>query len=62
MEKKEQELAVVLNNAKQKLVDTINELNINPCIMQYIVRDIYEVVCRAAEQEYMNAIQNDSEE
>ena len=52
----EKPTSIKLRDAKESIIRTINEQNINPCIMKYIVREVYEAVCEAAETEYKNDV------
>lgn len=45
-------VSIIMEEAKQAIVKTINEQNISPSIMVYIIKDIYEATMNAQRQEY----------
>lgn len=49
---------VLINKAKQEIIDTINRQGIAPSVMRLILYEVYDLVCKAAEEEYKNAIPN----
>lgn len=53
-------LAIHLQEAKQNIITAINKQNINPCIMKYIVKEIYEMTCDAADKELETATMQQS--
>ena len=48
--------AVVIREAKENIIHSINEQGIDLSVMKYIVKEIYEMVCEAADKEYENGI------
>lgn len=45
-------VSIIMEEAKQAIVKTINEQNISPSIMVYIIKEIYEATMNAQRQEY----------
>lgn len=45
-------VSIIIEEAKQSIVKTINEQNISPSIMVYVIKEIYEATMNAHRQEY----------
>lgn len=45
-------LSLIMSDAKKNIVDCINSQHIQPCLMQYIIKDIYDMVVEASEAAY----------
>ena len=44
-------VSILIHNAKEDMIKTINRQKVNPCIMRYIVKEVYDAVCEAANAE-----------
>ena len=44
-------ISIIIYEAKEKLTDTINDLNISPSILEPIIRELYEQVIQLKQQE-----------
>ena len=51
-------ISIIVEESKQKIVNTINELHLSPTILEYIVKDVYEEVKKAHIIEYQDDMKN----